>query len=141
MTTSSFVARLGGAAMLATLFALAACNSNVRKGGETTVDVPQQYGMTIEAYKDNQFLLDGALLSAPDLEAHFRYLKDQKQLPKSVLLKDSDSYKVNNADLEEFASLQLSFNFTGYVMHKGKLTLMSAVETKKGKDADKDAGN
>ena len=125
--------RLGGAAMLATLFALAACNANVRSGGKTTVNVPEQYDMTIGAYKDNQFMLDGAVLTAPDLEAHFRYLQDQKQLPKTVLLEDTDSAKINNADLEEFASLQLSFRFTGYVMHKGKLTLMSAVESAKDK--------
>jgi hypothetical protein len=91
------------------------------------VNVPHQYDMTIGAYKDNQFLLNGAVLTAPDLEAHFRYLQDQKQLPKTVLLKDSDDAKINNADLEEFASLQLSFHFTGYIEHKGKLTLMSAV--------------
>ena len=89
--------------------------------------------MTIGAYKDNQFLLDGAVLTAPDLEAHFRYLQDQKQLPKTVLLKDSDDASISNADLEEFASLQLSFHFTGYVEHKGKLTLMSAVESPKDK--------
>lgn len=127
MNLRSFVARLGGAALLATMFALAACNGTVRSGGETVVNVPHQYDMTIGAYKDNQFLLDGAVLSAPDLEAHFRYLQDQKQVPKTVLLKDSDSDKISNADLEEFASLQLTFHFTGYVEHKGKLTLMSAV--------------
>lgn len=120
--------RLGGAAMLATMFALAACNGVVRGGGETTVSVPHEYDMTIGVAKDNQFVLDGAILSAPDLEAHFRYLQEQKQLPKSVLLEDGDKAKVNNKALEEFASLQLSFHFTGYVMHKGKLTLMSAVE-------------
>jgi hypothetical protein len=134
MNLRSFVVRLGGAALLATMFALAACNGNVRGGGKTTVNVPQQYDMTIGAYKDSQFMLDGAVLSAPDLEAHFRYLQDQKQLPKSVLLTDTDDAKVNNADLEEFAALQLTFKFTGYVMHKGKLTLMSAVEGKKGSD-------
>lgn len=133
MNLRSFVVRLGGAAMLASMFALAGCNANVRRGSETTVNVPQQYDMTIGAYKDNQFMLDGAVLSAPDLEAHFRYLQDQKQLPKSVLLEDTDSSKVSNADLEEFANLQLSFKFTGYVMHKGKLTLMSAVESPKAK--------
>ena len=52
-------------------------------------------------------------------------------MPRTVLLQDTDSAKVNNAALEEFASLQLSFRFTGYVMHKGKLTLMSAVEAPK----------
>ena len=131
MNLRSFVVRLGGAAMLAAMFTLAGCNGIVRHGGETTVNVPQQYDMTIGAYKDNQFMLDGAVLSAPDLEAHFRYLQDQKQLPRTVLMQDTDSAKINNAALEEFASLQLSFHFTGYVMHKGKLTLLSAVEAPK----------
>ncbi|MBS0380964.1 MAG: hypothetical protein JSR56_00910 [Proteobacteria bacterium] len=128
MNLRSFVVRLGGAAMLASMFALTACNGIVRRGGETTVNVPQQYDMTIGVAKDSQFSLDGAILSAPDLEAHFRYLQEQKQLPKTVLLEDTDAAKVNNKALEEFASLQLAFHFTGYVMHKGKLTLMSAVE-------------
>lgn len=128
MNVRSILVRVGAAAMLATMFTVAGCNSNVRRGGEATVEVPQQYDMTIEAYKDNQYMLDGAVLSAPDLEAHFRYLQDQKQLPKTVLMKDSDKYKIKNAGLEEFASLQLSFHFTGYVMHKGKLTLLSAVQ-------------
>lgn len=127
MNLRSFLTRLAGAALLATMFALTACNGNVRSGGETTVNVPGKYDMTIGAFKDNQFMLDGAVLSAPDLEAHFRYLKDQKQLPKTVLLEDTDSQKLSNGDLEEFANLQLSFHFTGYVMHKGKLTLLSAV--------------
>ncbi|HET9819243.1 MAG TPA: hypothetical protein VFP92_08770 [Rhodanobacteraceae bacterium] len=136
MTLRSFSTRLGGAVLLATMFALAACTGNVRSGGETTVVVPQQYDMTIGAFKDNHFLLKGAVLGAPELEAHFRYLQDQNQLPKTVLLEDSDSDKISNADLEEFAALQLSFHFTGYVMHKGKLTLMSAVAAPE-KDSDK----
>lgn len=127
MTLHSILTRLGGAAMLGSMLALAACNANIRRGGETIVNVPQHYDMTLGAYKDNQFLLDGAVLSAPDLEGHFRYLEDQKQLPKTVLLEDTDSAKVSDADLREFASLQLTFHFTGYVLHKGKLTLMSAV--------------
>ena len=125
MKLRSFVVRLGGAAMLASMLVLAGCNANVRGGGETTVNVPEQLGMVIGVYKDNQFL------GAPDLEAHFRYLQEQKQLPKTVLLEDSDSAKIKNADLEEFANLQLSFHFTGYVKHKGKLTLLSAVESAK----------
>lgn len=127
MNLRKLVVRLGGAMMLAVMFALAACNGRVRGGGETVANVPHQYDMTIGVYKDRQFMLDGAVLSAPDLEAHFRYLQDQKQLPKTVLMQDTDSAKINNAALEEFASLQLSFHFTGYVMHKGKLTLLSAV--------------
>ena len=141
MNPRSFPARLGGAALLVTMLALAACNGNVRSGGETVANVPQQYDVTIGAYKDNQFLLDGAVLTAPDLEAHFRYLQDQKQLPKTVLLKDSDDAKISNADLEEFASLQLDFHFTGYVEHKGKLTLMSAVQGKTDQDKQQDDGS
>lgn len=127
MNMRSMLVRGAGAAMLASALALAGCNGAIRSGGTTVVDVPAHYDVTIGAYKDNQFLLDGAILSAPDLESHFRYLQETKQLPKTVLLEDSKEKKVSNADLQEFASLQLTFHFTGYVMHKGKLTLMSAI--------------
>lgn len=134
MKLRSWALRIVGVGALVGLFALAGCSGVVRRGGETTVEVPAHYDLTIGTFKDNQFTIDGAVLSAPDLESHFRYLQDQKQLPKTVLLEDTDSAKVNNAALQEFASLQLSFHFTGYVLHKGKLTLMSAVEApKKGK--------
>ncbi|MGH8152763.1 MAG: hypothetical protein ACREPF_08535 [Rhodanobacteraceae bacterium] len=136
MNLHSVLARLGGAAMLASMLALAACNANVRRGGETVVNVPQHYDMKLGAFKDNQFMLDGAVLSAPDLEGHFRYLEDQKQLPKTVLLEDTDSAKVNDVDLRVFASLQLTFHFTGYVLRKGKLTLLNAVAAKGAANAD-----
>lgn len=137
MKLGSWALRIVGAGALVGLFVLAGCSGVVRRGGEQTVEVPVNYDMTIGTFKGNQFELDGAVLSAPDLESHFRYLQDQKRLPKTVLLEDTDSAKVNNAALQEFASLQLSFHFTGYVMHKGKLTLMSAVEAPKSKDDDK----
>lgn len=137
MKLRSLVVGLGGATMLAMMVGLAGCNANVRRGGETTVNVPTQFDMVIGAYKDAQFLLDGAVLSASDLEAHFRYLQETKQLPKTVLLEDTASAKIKNPYLEEFANLQLSFHFTGYVKHKGKLTLMSAVEGAKPKPGDK----
>lgn len=127
MKLRRFLVRLAGAAMVAGVFALAACSGTIRKGGTSTVNVPAQYDMVIGAFKDKQFLVNGAVLTAPDLEAHFRYLEDQKQLPKTVLLQDTDSDGVSNDDLEEFASLQLSFHFTGYIEHDGKLTLLSAV--------------
>ncbi len=130
MNSRSLFTRVAAAAMAAALLVLSACSGNVRRGGETTVEVPQQYDMVLGAYKDNQFLLDGAVLSAPDLEGHFRYLADQKQLPKTVLLKDTDDSNIKNSHLEELASLQLTFHFTAYIEHKGKLTLMSSVEAK-----------
>lgn len=130
MTARTFTTRLLGVSMLALMLALSGCYGRVRSGGETTVNVPVHYDMTLQAAKDGQFILDGATLSFDDLGGHFRYLKDQKQLPKTVLLKDGPDADVKNAQLEYFAGLQLSFNFTGYVEHKGKLQLLSAVRDK-----------
>jgi hypothetical protein len=130
MTARTLATRLLGVSMLALMLTLSGCYGRVRGGGETTVNVPVHYDMVLEAAKDGQFILDGATLSLDDLGGHFRYLKDQKQLPKSVLLKDGPDAKVKNAQLEYFASLQLSFNFTGYVEHKGKLQLLNAVQDK-----------
>ena len=130
MTARTFTTRLLGVFLIALTLALAGCYGRVRSGGETVTNVPQQYDMTLEAAKDGQFILDGATLSADDLGGHFRYLKDQKQLPKTVLLKDGPDSDVKNPQLEYFAGLQLDFHFTGYVEHKGKLQLMSAVQDK-----------
>lgn len=135
MNLRSFATRLAGAAALAVVLALTGCSGNVRRGGVVTANVPAHYDMVISAFKDKQYQLDGAVLSGADLEAHFRYLKDTKQLPKTVLMQDGEKTKINNADLEEFASLALTFGFTGYVEHKGKLTLLSAVEAKPGSAA------
>lgn len=130
MTARTLASRLLGVSMLALMLALSGCYGRVRSGGETTVNVPAHYDMVLEAAKDGQFILDGATLSPDDLAGHFRYLSDQKQLPKSVLLKDGPDVNIKNAQLENFASLQLSFHFTGYVEHKGKLQVLSAVQDK-----------
>ena len=130
MTARTFTTRLLGVSLIALTLVLAGCYGRVHSGGESVVDVPQQYDMTLEAAKDGQFILDGATLSLDDLGGHFRYLADQKQLPKTVLLKDGPDADVKNAQLEYFAGLQLSFHFTGYVQHDDKLQLLSAVEDK-----------
>jgi hypothetical protein len=130
MTARTFITRLLGVSLFALTLVLAGCYGRVRSGGESVVDVPQQYDMTLEAAKDGQFILDGATLSFDDLSGHFRYLSDQKQLPKTVLLKDGPDADVKNVQLEYFAGLQLSFHFTGYVQHDDKLQLLSAVEDK-----------
>lgn len=128
MTARTITSRLLGVSMVALMLALAGCYGRVRGGGETTVNVPAHYDMVLQAAKSGQFVLDGATLSAQDLAGHFRYLADQKQLPKSVLLKDGPDQDVKNPHLEYFASLQLSFHFVGYVEHKGKLQVLSAVQ-------------
>ncbi|MCE5232558.1 MAG: hypothetical protein ABFC67_10030 [Mizugakiibacter sp.] len=123
-----FARLFAAAAACGLLLALAACGP-IRRGGKETVAVPAKYDMVIAAAKDNQFNLGGAILNIDDLIGHFRYLEDQKQLPKSVLLKDGDDAKVKDAHINAFASLQVTFHFTGYIEHKGKLTLLKAVET------------
>ena len=137
MTARTLTTRLLGVSLFALVLALSGCYGRVRNGGESTVNVPVHYDMTLQAAKDGQFILDGATLSLDDLGGHFRYLADQKQLPKSVLLEDGPDQKIKNAQLEYFAGLQLSFHFTGYVMRKGKLQLISAVQ---GKDDEDDGG-
>src|SRR5690348_18145103 len=130
MTARTITSRLLGISMLALMLALSGCYGRVRGGGETTVNVPVHYDMVLEAAKDGQFILDGATLSFDDLGGHFRYLKDQKQLPKSMMLKDSSDVKVKNAQLEYFASLHLRLNLTGIGEHKRKQQLLSRVEDK-----------
>ena len=130
MTARTLTMRCLGASLFALTLALAGCYGRVRGGGETVANVPQHYDMTLEAAKDGQFLLDGAMLTFDDLGGHFRYLAEQKQLPKTVLLKDGPDADVKNVQLEYFAGLQLSFHFTGYVERDGKLQLLSAVADK-----------
>lgn len=113
-------------AMLGTVLLLAGCNGNVRSGAPVVVNVPQHYDMVLEAYKNGQFLLDGALLSPEDLASHFRYLDEQKKLPKTVLLKPSSESSVKDTQLRWFAGLQVTFGFTGYADLDGKLTLVNA---------------
>ncbi|MEO6968993.1 MAG: hypothetical protein ABI132_11160 [Rhodanobacteraceae bacterium] len=136
--TARLPKHLLGAAMLSLVVLLSGCYGRVRGGGATVADVPAQYDVTLFAAKDGQFMLDGAQLTADDLIGHFRYLADQKQLPKSVLLKDGEDSKIKNTHLETLASLQLSYHFTAYVEHKGKLTLMNSVLDKNEKSTDSD---
>ena len=118
-------AALAAGALSVTLL-LAGCNGNVRSGGPVVANVPLHYDMVLESYKDGQFLLDGALLSPADLASHFRYLDEQRKLPKTVLLKPSSKSGVKDSQLRWFAGLQVTFGFTGYADLDGKLTLVNA---------------
>ena len=114
------------AGTLAAALLLAGCNGNVRSGAPVTANVPQHFDMTLETYKNGQFLLDGALLSPEDLASHFRYLDEQKKLPKTVLLKPSRVSGVKDTQLRWFAGLQVTFGFKGYAELDGKLTVVNA---------------
>ena len=123
---TTFIRAALACGVLAAGMLLAGCNGNVRSGGPVAANVPLHYDMTLEAYKNGQFLLDGALLSPEDLASHFRYLDEQKKLPKTVLLKPSSESGVKDTQLRWFAGLQVTFGFKGYAELDGKLTLVNA---------------
>ena len=123
---TTFIRAALASGVLAVGMLLAGCNGNVRSGGPVVANVPLHYDMTLEAYKNGQFLLDGALLSPEDLASHFRYLDEQKKLPKTVLLKPSSESGVKDTQLRWFAGLQVTFGFKGYAELDGKLTVVNA---------------
>ena len=123
---TTFIRAALASGVLAAGMLLAGCNGNVRSGGPVVANVPLHYDMTLEAYKNDQFLLDGALLSPEDLASHFRYLDEQKKLPKTVLLKPSSESGVKDTQLRWFAGLQVTFGFKGYAELDGKLTVVNA---------------
>ena len=123
---TTFIRATLASGVLAAGMLLAGCNGNVRSGGPVVANVPLHYDMTLEAYKNGQFLLDGALLSPEDLASHFRYIDEQKKLPKTVLLKPSSESGVKDTQLRWFAGLQVTFGFKGYAELDGKLTVVNA---------------
>jgi hypothetical protein len=89
-----------------------------------------QFDATLQAYKDGQFVLDGAVLSALDVGSHFAYLKDQGKLPKTVLLERSDESKIRKRHLEYMARMQMDYGFIVYYDDGGTLTKINPVDTK-----------
>ncbi|MGY3040691.1 hypothetical protein ACVWWQ_002314 [Rhodanobacter sp. TND4EL1] len=127
---STMLKRATAALMLGGLFAIAGCHSGSTKSDVPTASVKGQFDTTIEAYKDGQFLVDGAVLSALDVGSHFAYLKDQGKLPKTVLLMPSDDSKIRKRHLEYMARMQMDYGFTVFYDDKGTLTKINPVETK-----------
>lgn len=103
--------------VLCLMAVLAGCSTNVRPGA---ID-ESQYAMVISAYKDGQFQLNGAVLAGPDLAGHFEYLQSRNELPKTVLLRDSNSSTVRSGHLRIFTRLQSIYGFEGFVGHKGEV--------------------
>lgn len=127
---STLLKRTTAAIMLGSLLALAGCHLGGTRGEVSTASMKSQFGATVQAYKEGQFLLDGAVLSAVDLGSHFAYLKDQGKLPKTVLLENSDSAKIRKQHLQYMARMQLDYGFRVYYDHKGTLTEINPVDTK-----------
>jgi len=128
---STLLKRATAAIMLGSLLALAGCHLGGTKGEEvSTASMKGQFDVVIKAYKQGQFLVDGAVLSAIDTGSHFAYLKDQGKLPKTVLLEPSDDSKIRKQHLQYMARLQIDYGFTVYYDDGGTLKKISVVDTK-----------
>ena len=117
--------------LLGAALALTGCSMfGGTKSNVTTASMKGQFGATIEAYKEGQFLVDGAVLSAVDVGSHFAYLKDQGKLPKTVLLEPSDDSKIRKQHLQYLARMQLDYGFKAYYDDKGTLVEINPQDTK-----------
>ncbi|WP_426702676.1 hypothetical protein ACPPVV_06655 [Rhodanobacter sp. Col0626] len=127
---STLLTRTAAALMLGSLLVLAGCHRGSTKDAVSAASMKGQFDATIQAYKGGQFLVDGAVLSALDVGSHFAYLKDQGQLPKTVLLDRSDDSKVRKQHLQYMARMQLDYGFTVYYDDGGTLKKINPQETK-----------
>jgi hypothetical protein len=127
---SPWLTRATAALMLGSLLVLAGCHRGSTKDEVSTASMKSQFDVTIKAYKSGQFLVDGAVLSALDTGSHFAYLKDQGQLPKTVLLERSDDSKIRKQHLEYMARMQLDYGFTVYYDDDGTLKKINPVAMK-----------
>jgi hypothetical protein len=127
---STLLTRVTAALMLGSLLVLAGCHRGSTKDAVTTASMEGKFDLTIKAYKSNQFLVDGALLSAVDTGSHFAYLKDQGKLPKTVLLERSDESKIRKRHLQYMARMVLDYGFTVYYDDDGFLKRIDPQQTK-----------
>ena len=127
---STWLTRATVAIMLGSTLLLAGCHLGGTKGEVTTASMKGQFDATVQSYKEGQFLVDGAVLSAVDLGSHFAYLKDQGKLPKTVLLESSDDSKIRKQHLQYMARLQLDYGFRTFYDDKGTLKEINPQDTK-----------
>ncbi|HEX7339859.1 MAG TPA: hypothetical protein VF271_08000 [Rhodanobacteraceae bacterium] len=123
--------------MLGLVLGLAACSSNVKSVSVAQAKAAGDFGLVVKAWKGGQFSLDGAVLTSLDLSSHFAYLRDQHELPKTVLLERSDKYKVRRDHLRYMASMALTYGFAVYYSHKGELRRILPTAANKTKLSDK----
>lgn len=123
--------RAAAALVLGSAFLLGGCHLfGGTKGQVNTAQWEGKFDTTIESYKEGQFVVDGAVLSAIDTGSHFAYLRDTGKLPKTVLLMPSSEYKIRKVHLQYLARMAIDYGFTAYYDDGGKLTQINAVNTK-----------
>lgn len=116
--------------MIGGLLVLGGCHRGASRDTVETTQTQSQFDMTMKAYKNGQFLIDGAVVSALDAGSHFSYLRDTGKLPKTVLLLPSDDSKIRKQHLQYMARLQLDYGFVVYYDDGGKLARINPVDTK-----------
>ncbi|WP_333677298.1 hypothetical protein [Dyella sp.] len=116
--------------VLGSLLVLGGCHRGASKDAVGTTQTQSQFDLTMKAYKNGQFLIDGAVVSALDAGSHFAFLKETGKLPKTVLLLPSDDSKIRKQHLQYMARLQLDYGFVAYYDDGGKLARINPVETK-----------
>ncbi|HUA81743.1 MAG TPA: hypothetical protein VL997_15300 [Dyella sp.] len=116
--------------MFGSLLVLGGCHRGATKDTVEATQTQNQFDMTMKAYKNGQFLIDGAVVSALDAGSHFAYLKETGKLPKTVLLVPSDDSKIRKQHLQYMARLQLDYGFVAYYDDGGKLARINPIETK-----------
>jgi hypothetical protein len=125
---STLLTRIATAALLGSAMLLAGCSLGGTKEGVSTDAMRGQFDATIQAYKNGQFLVDGAVLSALDTGSHFAYLKDQGKLPKTVLLERSEDSKIRKQHLQYMARMQDDYGFTVYFDDDGTLKKINPID-------------
>jgi hypothetical protein len=126
---STLLTRIAKVALLGGAVWLAGCSLGGTKEGVSTDTMRGQFDVTLKTYKNGQFLVDGAVLSALDTGSHFAYLKDQGRLPKTVLLERSDDSKIRKQHLQYMARMQDDYKFTVYFDDDGTLKKINPIDT------------
>ncbi len=116
-------------AVAAAALLLGACSSGVRSEAANR-KLEHKFGLTVESYKNDQFLLDGAVLTPVDLSSHFAYLRDQHRMPGTVLLMRSEDAAVRKSHLQAMARLSIDYGFALYYDKDGKLRRIEVTDKK-----------
>lgn len=118
------------ALLLGGVVLVAGCSLGGTRDEVKTDAMQGQFDATIQAYKEGQFLVDGAVLSAMDTGSHFAYLKDQGKLPKTVLLERSDDSKIRKQHLQYMARMAIDYGMRVYYDDDGTLKEINPQDTK-----------
>lgn len=128
---STLLTRAAAALVLGSALVLSGCHrESVKQQQADAAQWKGKFDTTIEAYKEGQFLIDGAVLSAVDAGSHFAYLKDIGKMPRTVLLLASDDSKVRKVHLQYMARMSIDYGFTVYYDKGGQLVQINAINTK-----------